>query len=163
MSEEISAGTEVTRVLQLAGVEYSEHFYSYEEGGGTAACAKELNIDEHSIVKTIVLEICEKPVIVLMHGDMRVSIKDLARIIEVQNITPCLSERAEQLTGHQFGSISPFSARPEMAVYMEETLLNLRKVYTNGGKQGYLIGLDPYEIVKILHPTLVKVGSARAA
>ena len=153
--------TTATQVLRAAGIEYSDHLYAYEEGGGTAVCARELNIDEHSIVKAIVLESDGKPLIVLMHGDMRASIKELAKIMGAKSITPCVSENAELYTGYQFGSISPFGTRSDMPIYMEETILNLRKVYVSGGGRGYIIGIDPYDIVKILHPTLVKIGSAR--
>ncbi len=153
--------TTATQILRAAGIQYSDHLYSYEEGGGTAVCARELNIDEHSIVKAIVLEADAKPLIVLMHGDMRASIKELAGILGAKSITPCLSENAELHTGYQFGGISPFGTRSDMPIYMEETILNLRKVYVSGGKRGYLVGIDPYDMVKVLRPVLVKIGSAR--
>jgi Cys-tRNA(Pro) deacylase len=160
MDNKIPPVTAATQVLRTAGIQYSDHLYAYEDGS-TAACAIELNIDEHSIVKTIVLEADAKPFIVLMHGDMRASIKELARTIGAKSVTPCVSENAELHTGYQFGGISPFGTRSDMPVYMEETILNLRKVYVNGGKRGYLVGMDPYDIIKILRPALVKIGSAR--
>ncbi len=163
MGEAIPPVTPAVEALRLAGIEYSNHLYTYTEGGGTAACAKELNIDEHAVVKAIVLEADGKPLIVLMHGDMRASIKELTRIIGAKGITPCLPESAEQHTGYQFGGVSPFGTPSEMPVYIEETILNLRKVYISGGKRGYLIGMDPYDIVKLLHPTLVKIGAVRTA
>ncbi|MEW6117994.1 MAG: YbaK/EbsC family protein [Nitrospirota bacterium] len=163
MIENTPPVTAAVEVVRAAGIEYSDHLYAYEEGGGTADCARELNVDEHAIVKVIVLEADGKPFIVLMHGDMRASTKELAKIIGAKSILPCVPERAEQLTGYQTGGISPFGTRSEMPVYMEETILNLRKVYINGGKRGYCIGIDPYDIVKILRPTIVKVGSARGA
>jgi Cys-tRNA(Pro) deacylase len=162
MSEDVPPVTPAVSVLQAAGVHYTDHPYVYEERGGTAACARELNIDEHSVVKTIVLEADGAPLIVLMHGDMRASVKELARIIGAKSITPCTPEAAEQFTGYQVGGTSPFGMRMEMPVYMEETILNLRKIYINGGKRGYLVGMDPYDAIRILNPTLVRVGAARS-
>ncbi len=161
MDDKTPPVTTATQVLRAAGIQYSDHLYAYEEGGGTAVCARELNIDEHSIVKAIILEADAKPLIVLMHGDMRASIKELAKITGAKSITPCVSENAELHTGYQFGGISPFGTLSAMPIYMEETILNLRKVYVSGGKRGYLVGIDPYDIVKILSPALVKIGSAR--
>lgn len=163
MTESAHTETPAVKLLRGAGVEFTNHYYAYEEGGGTAVCARDLNVDEHSVVKAIVLEADGKPLIVLMHGDMRASAKELARIAGVKAITPCPQERAEEYTGYETGGISPFGMRMEIPVYMEETILNLRKIYISGGKRGYLIGMDPYDVVKILRPALVKVGSARAA
>jgi Cys-tRNA(Pro) deacylase len=163
MSEAKHPDTPAVKLLREAGVTYTDHCYTYEEGGGTALCAKELNIDEHSLVKTIVLEADGKPLIVLMHGDMRASVKELAKIAGVKALLPCVSQKVEEYTGYEAGGISPLGTRTEMPVYMEESILNLRKIYINGGKKGYLVGMDPYDLVKILRPTLVKVGSARAA
>jgi len=153
--------TTATQALRAAGIQYSDHLYAYEESGGTAVCARELNIDEHSVVKAIVLEADTKPLIVLMHGDMRASIKELAKLIGAKSISPCASENTELLTGYQFGGVSPFGISSDIPIYMEETILNLRKVYVSGGKRGYIVGIDPYDIVNILHPVLVKIGSAR--
>ncbi len=162
MSIEEQPATAAARVLHNAGISYTNHFYAYSEGGGTAAAARELNVDEHSIVKTLVLEADGKrPLLVLMHGDMRASTKELARIAGAQVITPCLPGGAAQYTGYPVGGISPFGTRTEMPVFMEETILNLRKVYINGGQQGYLIGLDPYDAVKVLQPIMVKIGTPR--
>ena len=161
MSEDTRADTPATRVLRSEGIAFTEHFYPYEEGGGTAACAKELNIDEHSVVKTILLEGDGKPLIVLMHGDMRASAKELAKIAGVRTVLPCAAHRSEEYTGYEPGGISPFGTRTQIPVYMEETILNLRKIFINGGKRGYVIGMDPYDVVKILRPAIVKVGSAR--
>lgn len=163
MSEATRPDTPAVRLLHEAGVEYTDHCYAYEESGGTAVCAKELNVDEHSVVKTIVLEADGKPLIVLMHGDMRASAKELGRIAGVKAVLPCAPQRVEGYTGYEVGGVSPFGIRMEIPVYMEETILNLRKIYINGGKRGYLVGMDPYDAVKILRPTLVKVGAARAS
>ncbi len=163
MSEDTPSVTRATEVLRSAGVAFTNHLYTSDEKGSTEVCAKQLNIDEHAIVKTIIVEADGKPYMVLMHGDMRASAKVLAAVIGAKAVTPCLSEKAEEYTGYQPGGISPFGARMKIPVCMEETILNLRKVYINGGKKGYFVGMDPYDAVKILHPVLVKVGSARAA
>jgi Cys-tRNA(Pro) deacylase len=163
MNEAMHPDTPAIRLLREAGVEFTEHHYRYEEGGGTEACARELNIDEHSVVKTIVLEADGKPLLMLMHGDMRASAKELARLAGVKAITPCPPQKAEEYLGYEVGGISPFGTRMEIPIYMENTILNLRKIYINGGKKGFFVGMDPYDAVKILLPTLVKVGSARAA
>lgn len=163
MSEDLRPATPAVQVLQSAGVEFADHYYAYEEGGHTAVCARELNIDEHAVVKPIVLEGDGKPLIMLMHGDMRASAKELARIAGVNAVKPCPADRTEEYTGYEVGGVSPFGTRHVMPVYMEETILNLRKIYINGGKKGYFVSMDPYDIVKILHPVLVKVGSAKSA
>ncbi len=163
MSEDTPPVTPAVEILRAAGVAFTDHHYPYEERGSTADCARALNIDEHAVVKTILLEADGKPFIVLMHGDMRASTKELARIIGAQSITPCLPHKMEPYTGYQAGGISPFGTRMEIPVYMEETILNLRKIYINGGKRGYVIGMDPDDAVRILRPALVKVGAARAA
>lgn len=161
MSDETPPVTRAVEVLRSAGVSFTEHFFTYEEGSSTADWAKELNVDEHALVKTILLEADGKPFIVLMHGDMRASTKALADIIGAKAVTPCFPDRAEQYTGYQAGGTSPFGTRMEIPVYMEETILNLRKIYICGGARGYLVGIDPYDAVKILRPTLVRVGAAR--
>jgi Cys-tRNA(Pro) deacylase len=163
MSDSEHTDTPAVKALQAAGVQFTSHYYTYEDGGGTAACARELNVDEHSIVKTIVLEADGRPMIVLMHGDMRASVKELTRITGVKTILPCAPEKTEEYTGYEVGGISPFGTRMEIPVYIEETILNLRKVYINGGRKGYLVGMDPCDAVKILCATSVKVGSARAS
>ncbi len=162
MSDALPA-TRAAEFLRAAGVSFTEHFCVYEEKSPTESCAKELNIDEHALVKAILLEADGKPFMVLMHGDMRASTRELAGIVGAKSIAPCFSDKIEHYTGYQPGGISPFGTRQEMPVFMEETILNLRKVYINGGRRGYLVAMDPYDAVRILRPTLVKVGSARAA
>lgn len=154
--------TAAAEVLRAAGVEFSEYSYCHEEPAWTGSCAKELNIDEHSLVKTIVLEADGKPFIVLLHGDMRASTKELAKVIGAARITPCLPDKVELYTGYAAGGTSPFGIRDVMPVYMEETILNLRKVYISGGKKGYLLSLDPLDAVRVLQPTLVRVGGSRS-
>ena len=163
MSEDRPPVTRATEVLRAAGVAFTSHLYDCDEKGSTEVCARELKIDEHAVVKTILVEADGRPYMVLMHGDMRASARELAAIVGAKSVTPCLSGKAEEYTGYQPGGTSPFGTRMEIPVCMEETILNLRKIYINGGRRGYFIGMDPYDAVKILHPVLVKVGSARAA
>jgi Cys-tRNA(Pro) deacylase len=163
MSKEAAGATPAAQTLVSAGIPFSEHFFVCEERSSTEVCAKQLNVDEHAVVKTILLEADGKPFMVLMHGDMRASAKELGLIMGAKSITPCMPDKAEEYTGYEVGEASPFGTRIEMPVYMEETILNLRKIYVKGGKRGYMVGLDPYDLVKILHPTLVKVAGSRAA
>lgn len=151
--------TQAVRALRAAGVEYTDHPYTYEEHGGTEVCARELKVDEHSVIKTLIMEDDKKePLVVLMHGDLKVSTKELARVINAKVITPCAPETANKHTGYMVGGTSPFGTRKQMPVYMEETILPLPRIYINGGRRGYLVGMDPKDVVKILKPTLVKVG-----
>jgi Cys-tRNA(Pro) deacylase len=151
--------TPAVRVLRAAKVEFTDHLYTYEEKGGTAVSARELGVDEHAVVKTLVMEDeRKKPLIVLMHGDRQVSEKQLARVVGVKTVTPCTPETAHKHTGYLVGGTSPFGTRTTMPVYMEETILDLPRIYINGGKRGYLVGIDPREVVRILKPVLVRVG-----
>ncbi len=161
MSKTVEHDAPAVQFLRRAGVEFTVHCHACEDGGGTETWAKELGVDEHSIVKTIVLQGDGKPLIVMMHGDMRASVKELARVAGVKAVLPCSPEKARAYTGYETGGISPFGTYMQIPVYMEETILNLRKIYVNAGKKGCLIGMDPYDAVKILQPALVKVGSAR--
>jgi len=151
--------TAAVRALRAAKVPFTDHLYAYEEKGGTAVSARELGVDEHQVVKTLIMEDEQKnPLVVLMHGDRQVSTKELARVIGVKSIVPCMPETAQRHTGYQVGGTSPFGSRRAMPVYLEETVLGLAKVYLNGGKRGYLVGLDPCEVVRLLQPTLVRVA-----
>jgi Cys-tRNA(Pro) deacylase len=140
-------------------VEFTSHLYDYEEHGGTSVSARELGVDEHVVVKTLVMEDDrKKPLIVLMHGDLQVSEKQLARIMGAKDILPCSPENAFKYTGYLVGGTSPFGTRTAMPIYMEETILNLPRIYINGGKRGYLVGIDPNDAVRVLKPMLIKVG-----
>jgi len=151
--------TSAIRVLRAEKVNFSDHFYQYEDKGGTAHSAKELGVEEHCVIKTLVMEDDGKnPFIVLMHGDWQVSTKALARFLGVKSVCPCAPETASRYTGYQVGGTSPFGTRRAMPVYMEETILHLPGVFINGGKRGYLVGLAPREIERVLKPTLVRVG-----
>lgn len=159
MAKEKPPVTPGVRVLRQAGVPFTDHLYAYEEKGGTAVSARELGVDEHSVVKTLIMEDDRKsPLIVLMHGDRQVSTRELARVIGAKSVSPCSPETAHKHSCYQVGGTSPFGTRKEMPVYMEETILELEKIYINGGKRGYLVGLDPREVVRVLKPTLVRVG-----
>jgi Cys-tRNA(Pro) deacylase len=162
MSKDKGSVTSAVRALREAGVEFTEHPYKYEDRGGTAVSARELKVDEHAVVKTLVMEDEDKkPLIILMHGDREVSTKELARIAGVKRIVPCTPETATRHTGYMVGGTSPFGTRKALPVYMEETILALPRIYINGGKRGYLVGIDPKELVRTLKPVLVKVGIER--
>jgi len=159
MAKEKFPITLAVRELKAEQVEFTSHLYEYKEHGGTAVSARELGVDEHAVVKTLVMEDDgKKPLIVLMHGDLQVSGKQLARIINAKSVLPCSPETAQKHTGYLVGGTSPFGTRAALPVYMEETILNLPRIYINGGKRGYLVGIDPKDAMRILKPVLVKVG-----
>ena len=159
MGKERASVTPAVRALRDHGVEFIESPYRYVEKGGTAVSAEELGVDEHSVVKTLVVEDEEKhPLIVLMHGDREVSTKEMARLMGVKRVSPCSPETAHRHTGYMVGGISPFGVRKAMPIYMEETILDLPRIYINGGRRGFLVGLDPRDLVRVLDPTMVSVG-----
>lgn len=160
MSKEKPPVTPAVRALRAAGVRFTDHLYPYEEKGGTAVSARELCVDEHSVVKTLVMEDEGKnPLIVLMHGDRQVSTKELARIMGVKHVAPCSSETAHRHTGYVVGGTSPFGMRKELPVYLERSILSLPRIYVNGGRRGYLVGVDPKEVALMLKPVLVNVAT----
>ncbi len=155
--------TNAIRALRAAGVAYTDHPYTYEERGGTAVSARELGIDEHACIKTLIMEDDQHhPLIVLMHGDREVSTKNLARAIGVKSITPCVPQVADRHSGYQVGGTSPFGTRKAMPVYLQRTIVDLPYVYVNGGHKGYLVGMQPAELVRVLAPTLVDAATAPA-
>ena len=159
MSKDKTPVTPAVRLLRAAGVSFAEHPYAYEEKGGTAVSARELGVDEHSVVKTLIMEDERKsPLIVLMHGDRQVSTKELARVMGVKSVVPCAPETAFRHSGYQVGGTSPFGTRKHMPVYLEESILELPQIYINGGKRGFLVGIDPKDVVWLLKPVLVRVG-----
>ena len=159
MSKDKTPVTAAVRELRANKVGFSDHLYEYEEKGGTAVSARELGVPEHAVVKTLVMEDDDRnPLIVLMHGDLQVSTRELARIIGVKTIAPCNPDAANRHSGYVVGGTSPFGTRKTMPVYMEETVLALPKIYINGGKRGYLVGIAPGEVVRMLAPRMVKVG-----
>ncbi|HWA13143.1 MAG TPA: Cys-tRNA(Pro) deacylase [Burkholderiales bacterium] len=159
MSRDKAPVTPAVRELRDRKVAFTDHLYEYEEKGGTAVSARELGVDEHAVVKTLVMEDeSRNPLVVLMHGDLKVSTKELARVIGVKAIAPCNPDVANKHSGYMVGGTSPFGTRKKMPVYMEETILALPVIYINGGKRGYLVGIDPKEAVRLLSPKLVRVG-----
>ena len=151
--------TAAVRVLRANKVDFTDHLYAYEEHGGTAVSARELGVDEHAVVKTLIFEDdAKQPLIVLMHGDLKVSTKELARSIGAKTVSPCSPETAHRHTGYMVGGTSPFGTRKAMPVYMEKTVLDLQRIYINGGKRGYLVGVTPGDVQRIVEPVLVKVG-----
>ena len=159
MSREKIPVTAAVRELRAGQVEFTDHLYEYEEKGGTAVSARELGVPERAVVKTLVMEDNDRnPLIVLMHGDLKVSTKELARIIGVKTIAPCNPDTANRHSGYLVGGTSPFGTRKKVPVYMEETILELPKIYINGGRRGYLVGIVPQEVVRVLAPKMVKVG-----
>jgi Cys-tRNA(Pro) deacylase len=150
------ADTPATVFLKANEVSYTEHEYDYVERGGTEVSAASLSVPEHEVVKTLVMQDEDaKPLIVLMHGDKKVSTKNLARQAGRKRIEPCKPEVAQRHSGYQVGGTSPFGTRKRMPVYMERSILELPKIYINGGRRGFLIGIAPGEITRTLSPQLV--------
>ncbi len=151
--------TPATRLLREKGVAYTEHPYRYEEKGGTRVSARELGVEEHAVIKTLVMEGDDRePLIVLMHGDREVSTKALARILGKKAVHPCKPEVANRHSGYLVGGTSPFGTRKAMPVFIERSILELEKIYLNGGSRGFLVGIAPAEVVRVLSPTLVDVA-----
>jgi len=143
--------TPATQFLRKHGVAFTEHPYDYEEHGGTEVSARELGVDEHHVVKTLVMQDeAAKPLIVLMHGDRKVSTKNLARQIGCKSVEPCKPEVASRHSGYMVGGTSPFGTRKAMPVYVEESILALDKIYINGGRRGYLVGIAPAVLQSVL-------------
>jgi len=143
--------TPATQMLKRAGVVFTEHVYDYVEHGGTSESSKQLGVDEHAVVKTLVMQ-DEKaePLIVLMHGDRTVSLKELARQIPCKKVEPCKPEVAQRHSGYQVGGTSPFGVRKAMPVFVEATILELPRICINGGRRGYLVGLAPQVLTELL-------------
>jgi Cys-tRNA(Pro) deacylase len=153
--------TAAIRVLREHAVAYTDHPYAYEERGGTAASARELGVPEHACIKTLVMEDEQKrPLLVLMHGDREVSTKNLARQIGVRSVAPCAPAVADRHSGYQVGGTSPFGTRKRMPVYLQRTIADLPYLYINGGRRGYLVGMVPADLVRVLQPTLVDIAIA---
>ncbi len=151
--------TPATRLLREKKVAYTEHPYRYEEHGGTRVSARELGVDEHAVVKTLVMEDeAGAPLVVLMHGDREVSTKALARQIGRRSIQPCRPEVANRHSGYLVGGTSPFGTRKAMPVFVERTILELDRIYVNGGSRGFLVGVAPADLTRVLSPTPVDVA-----
>jgi Cys-tRNA(Pro) deacylase len=151
--------TPATAFLARQGVAYTEHEFDYVEHGGTSHSSTSLGVPEHQVVKTLIME-NERgdPLVVLMHGDRKVSTKELARQAGVKRIAPCKPETATRHSGYLIGGTSPFGTRKSMPVFLERSVLRLPRIYINGGRRGYLLGMDPNELTRVLAPTLVDVA-----
>ena len=152
-------GTPATVFLGEQGVAFTEHHFEYVEHGGTSHTSNALGVPEHQVVKTLIME-NEKgePLVVLMHGDRKVSTKALAREAGMKRIAPCKPEAAQRHSGYLIGGTSPFGTRKAMPVYLERSVLALPRIYINGGRRGYLLGMDSAELARVLSPVLVEVA-----
>ncbi|GAA5785004.1 Cys-tRNA(Pro)/Cys-tRNA(Cys) deacylase [Chitiniphilus shinanonensis] len=156
--------TAAVRMLRQHKVVYTEHLYEYEEKGGTAVSARELGVPEHDVIKTLVMEDdAKQPLLVLMHGDCETSTKNLARLLGRKTIQPCAPEVANRHSGYLVGGTSPFGTRKAMPVYMERSIADLPRIYLNGGKRGFLVGLSPADAIAVLKPTLVDIAIPHGA
>jgi Cys-tRNA(Pro) deacylase len=148
------------RALRAAGVAFVPHLYPYEPRGGTRASSEALGVPEHCVVKTLIFETeRHDPLCILMHGDREVSAKQLARDIATKSVAPCTPEVADRHSGYQVGGTSPFGLRRAMPMYMQSTILDLPRIYINGGARGFLVELDPREVQRVLAPVLVDVAA----
>jgi Cys-tRNA(Pro) deacylase len=153
--------TPAARLLKSLKTPYQELFYDFVEQGGTSHLAKELQLDEHAVIKTLIFETdAKKPLLVLMHGDRNVSTKNLARLLGVKAVAPCDPAQAERNSGYRVGGTSPFATRKAMPIYIEKTILELPRIYINGGHRGFILAMDPAELVRILKPTPLNVAIA---
>ena len=153
--------TPATQLLRRAGVDFTEHPYDYVDHGGTAESARQLGLPEHAVVKTLVMQDDRaQPLIVLMHGDRQVSTKNLAREIGVKSVEPCTPEVAQRHSGYLVGGTSPFGTKKVMRVFVEATVLELPRIFINGGRRGFLVGLDPAVLVAVLAAQAVRCALA---
>jgi Cys-tRNA(Pro) deacylase len=151
--------TPATQYLRQHHIAHSKHLYNYEEHGGTRVSARELNVGEHAVVKTLVMEDENgKPLIVLMHGDRKVSTKELARQSGCKKIESCTPETAHRHTGYLVGGTSPFGTKKQMPIFIEKSILDLPLIYINGGRRGFLVGVHPHDIVRTLSPQVVEAA-----
>lgn len=150
--------TPAIHLLRAEKVPFEECLYDYQEKGGTKASSHALGVDEHLVIKTLVMEDeLKNPLIVLMHGDAQVSTKNLARYRGSKTIAPCVPQTADRYTGYQVGGTSPFGTRRQMPVYMQSTIVELPEIYINGGKRGFLVKLDPKDAQRVLKAELVEI------
>jgi Cys-tRNA(Pro) deacylase len=157
MKSENAPETPATKFLHQHGIAHSNHLYDYEEHGGTKVSARELNVDEHAVIKTLVMEDeTAKPLIVLMHGDCKVSTKELARQVGCKKIEPSTPETANRHTGFLVGGPSPFGTKKKMPIYIEKSILDLPLIYINGGRRGYLVGVHTHDLMRALEPKVVE-------
>lgn len=153
--------TPATALLRRHKVPFTEHPYEYEEHGGTTVSARELGVAEHHVVKTLVMQDdAARPLIVLMHGDCKVSTKNLARNIGCKSVEPCKPEVAQRHTGFMVGGTSPFGTKKAMPVYVEESILSLETIYINGGRRGFLVAIKPQVVTEVLNAKAVNCALA---
>ena len=158
MSKHVSE-TPATQFLTRHSVSYGRHPYDYVEHGGTGESARQLGVDEHHVIKTLVMKDEQnKPLIILMHGDRKVSTKNLARQASRKAIEPCAPDEAQRHTGYLIGGTSPFGTKKKMPVYVEASILDLPLIYINGGRRGFLVSLPP-----ALLPTLLDAQTVNCA
>lgn len=151
--------TMAIRALRGAGVDFVPHLYPYQPRGGTRASSEALGVPEHSVIKTLIFETERRdPLCILMHGDREVSVKQLARAIGTKTVAPCAPEVADRHSGYQVGGTSPFGLRRAMPVYLQASILELPRIYINGGARGFLVEIDPRDAQRVLSPTLVDVA-----
>jgi Cys-tRNA(Pro) deacylase len=149
--------TPATQLLRLRGVTFTEHVYDYVERGGTAESARQLGVDEHEVIKTLVMQDDRaEPLIVLMHGDASVSTKNLAREIGVKSVEPCKPDVAQRHSGYLVGGTSPFGTRKTMPVFVEAGVLEMPRILINGGRRGYLVGIAPQVLVDVVNARPVR-------
>ena len=154
------SATPAVHLLKQHRVSFAEHEYRYEERGGTAASSRELGVDEHAVIKTLIMEDdSQQPLVVLMHGDREVSTKNLARQIGRKTITPCAPDVAQRHTGYLVGGTSPFGTRKTMPIFMERSIAELERLYINGGRRGFLVSMTPADLIRVLSPVLVDAST----
>lgn len=153
--------TMAVRALRAGKVDFEPHVYGWEAGGGTAASAALLGVDEHAVVKTLIWQDdSDQPLCILMHGDREVSAKKLARAIGKKSVAPCPPSVADRHSGYQVGGTSPFGLKRAMPIYLQVTITSLARIYINGGARGFLVAIDPAALVGVLAPTLVDATTA---
>ena len=151
--------TAAIRAMKDAGIPFVVHSYAYEEQGGTPVAARELRVDEHCVIKTLVMETdAGQPLIVLMHGDRETSTRNLARLLAVKHVAPCSAEAAIRHTAYSVGGISPFGTRRKLPVYWERTIAGLPRLYINAGRRGLLAEMAPADLMRALSPIAVDVA-----
>lgn len=152
--------TMAIRVLRKHAVPFEPRLYDWEPRGGTRASAKALGVDEHAVIKTLIFEDeRRRPLCVLMHGDKEVSAKNLARQLGVKSVAPCAPEVADKHSGYQVGGTSPFGLRRPLPIYLQRTILELPRIWINGGARGFLVEIAPDDLVRVLAPTLVDAAT----
>jgi Cys-tRNA(Pro) deacylase len=158
--KEHASETPATAFLRQYGVKFTEHLYDYVEHGGTAESSRQLGVPEHDVVKTLVMQDQDaKPLIILMHGDRQVSLKNLARQIGVKRVEPCKPQVAQRHTGYQVGGTSPFGMRKELPIFVERSILELPQIYINGGRRGFLVAIAPQVFTDLLKAVTVECAA----